>query len=38
MLWEAIESSVTINNAIDHVLEKNDAEMVKVGKSSLKLC
>ena len=31
MLWEAIESSVTIDDAIDHVLEKNDAELVKAG-------
>ena len=40
MLWEAIESyaSITIDDAIDHVLKKNDAEMVKAGKSSLKLC
>lgn len=29
---------MTIDDAIDHVLEKNDAEMVKAGKSSLKLC
>ena len=37
MLLEAIESSITIYDAIDHVLEKNDAEMVDAGKPSLKL-
>ena len=36
LLLEAIQLSITIDDAIDHVLEKN-AEMVDTGKSSLKL-